>query len=396
MSRQGRPKGECRSAQREGAPPSGRAEGGGYDGAASRRLDLARLVAAVQTNCHIADARHAADMSLCTYLLQMREFYRWEQALPLGETLPREQVGAWLDDREALWQSLEARAFVPLPVGPVGLAAESPPPFDPFDVEALNARLLPLGLVYGAGLAGPRRPGFFLARLHALDQRDDGITLQVCGPELARGLFAPPAALCGDTVVLRRECLARWLWEKFEGFEVRRPDVPFRSVVRAYALDRDFGAALPRMLDELSRTLVLHELGEHRVGRRLEPDWAAMRMSLHSVRTDWQVRAVRDHLADLEVTLPELLDDGAATPIHFWFSGFDGLREQLFPSLRVAYRAWCDGDGGNALAGAVRCGAEHFRQLAEQVLALHRREGDRAEASVAALLGAPSAVCHGA
>jgi hypothetical protein len=45
---------------------------------------LATLVQAVQTNCHIADARHAADLTLCTYLLQMREFYRWEQGLPLG------------------------------------------------------------------------------------------------------------------------------------------------------------------------------------------------------------------------------------------------------------------------------------------------------------------------
>ena len=35
---------------------------------------LNRLVDAVQTNCHITDASHAADMTLCIYLLQMREF----------------------------------------------------------------------------------------------------------------------------------------------------------------------------------------------------------------------------------------------------------------------------------------------------------------------------------
>ena len=39
---------------------------------------MAALVQAVQTNCDIADARHARDVSLCTYLLGMREFYRWE------------------------------------------------------------------------------------------------------------------------------------------------------------------------------------------------------------------------------------------------------------------------------------------------------------------------------
>ncbi len=354
--------------------------------------ELALLTGAVQTNCHIADARHAADLSLCTYLLQMREFYRWEQALPWGTTLPHEQVGAWLDAREALWQSLEAQAFVPLPAQ-TGRPASAPMAFDPFDVESLNATLLPGGWVYGAGLAGPRRPGFFLAQLHALEQRDDGITVQVCGTELARGLFAPPAALLGDTIVLRRESLARWLWEKFEGFSVKRADVPFRAVVRAYGLDRDFAAALPRMLEELGATLVLHELGEHRAGRWLEPGWAAMRMSLQAPRTDLLVRAVRDHLADFEVTLPELLRRGEATSIHFWFAGLDGMREQLFPSLPAAYRAWRDGDGA-ALAGAVHRGAVHFRQLAEQVLALHRREGERAEASIAVLLDAASAVCR--
>ena len=39
------------------------------------------LLEAVQTNCHIADARHAQDLSLCTFLLQMREFHRWERGL---------------------------------------------------------------------------------------------------------------------------------------------------------------------------------------------------------------------------------------------------------------------------------------------------------------------------
>lgn len=37
-----------------------------------------QLVQSVQRNCHVADARHAREMTLCNYLLEMREFYRWE------------------------------------------------------------------------------------------------------------------------------------------------------------------------------------------------------------------------------------------------------------------------------------------------------------------------------
>ena len=38
---------------------------------------LGPFIEAVQRNCHIADARHAREMTLCTYLLEMREFFRW-------------------------------------------------------------------------------------------------------------------------------------------------------------------------------------------------------------------------------------------------------------------------------------------------------------------------------
>ena len=69
----------------------------------------------MQTNCHIADARSAADLSLCIYLLQMREFYRWEHGIAPLAPLPREAVGTWLAEREALWEALEPRDFVAVP-----------------------------------------------------------------------------------------------------------------------------------------------------------------------------------------------------------------------------------------------------------------------------------------
>lgn len=348
--------------------------------------ELTLLVAAVQTNCDIADARHAADLSLCNFLLQMREYYRWEHGLPLGAALPREAVGTWLARREGHWAELEDQDFVALP-------AHAGTGFDPFDVAGMNDFLRPHGLVYGAGLAGPERPGFFLAELQALRVRDDGVTVQVCGREHARSLFAPPAALQGDTIVLRRESLARWLWERFEAFGLRRAHGPFKAVADAYGLERDFHAGLPRMLDEQGETLVLHELGEYQVDRWLEPGWAAMRLALHNRRTELHVRAVRDHLADLSLTLPTLLERGADTAIHFWFATFEGVHAALFPSLSLAYEAWCAGDGGQALEEAVQRGRSHFDRLAEQLSALHRLNGDHAGPPIERLLTSPEAIC---
>ena len=353
---------------------------------------VAALAAAVQTNCHIADARHAADLTLCTYLLQMREFYRWEQGLPLGAPLPREAVGAWIAQRESEWERLDGSDFVALPSPAPG----APDAFDAFDVDAIGPPMAARGLAYGAALAARERPGFFLAELEALRPLDDGLTLQVCGRELARGLFAPPAALIGDTVVLRRESLARWVWEKFEAFAVRRADGAFKAVVDAYGLERDFHAALPRLLDEQGATLVLHEIGEHRAGRRLDPGWAALRLAPGiDRRADLQLRAVRDLIADLETTLPTLLERGDDRALHFWFATFDGLRAALCPALPGAYAAWRDGDAGRALARVCRDGGAHFAALADGLLALHARHGDGAAAPVAARLGDPASVFVG-
>lgn len=350
-------------------------------------MTLAALVDAVQTNCHIADARHAADLSLCIYLLQMREFYRWEHGHAFDAALDRDDVGRWLGRRETLWSELEGQPFVQLPFG--GRR------FDPFDADALNAELSAQGLYYGAGLAAADRPGFFLAQRHRVQCCDDGLVLQVCEREHARGLFAPPAALQnGQTIVLRRESLARWLWEKFEAFSLRRADGPFKALADAYGLTDGaaFVAALPQLVDDQCDTLVLHELGEHRAGRWLEPGWAAMRLALERRRTDLHVRAVRDHIADLEVTLPVLLHQGATKAMHFWFANYEGVRERMFPSLTTAYAAWQGGDSGRALSRAASAGAAHFRVLAEQVLDLHARLGSRAGPAIDRLLIAPQSV----
>lgn len=349
--------------------------------------DRTRLAAAVQANCHIADARHAADLSLCTYLLQMREFFRWEHRRPFGAELAREEVGAWIAEREALWERVHDRDFQRLPL-PDGRAA------DPFDVEAIDDTLRPCGLMYGAGLLGAGRPVFFLAERHGQMQREQVETL-VAGRELARGLQAPPAVLVDEhgtpRIVLRREALARWGWERFEAFTLRRTETSaFAAAVRGYGLDADFDAGLARFVDEQSEAVLLHELGELRVGRRLGPGWTELLLALPSRRGELHARAVRDQIADLETTLPALLDRGAATLIHVWFAAYDGIREALYPGLVEAYRAWRTGDDGAALRRACGTGRDHFERLAQQALQLQRC-GDAA--AIEALLSSRDAVC---
>lgn len=352
-----------------------------------------RLVQAVQTNCHVADARHAADLTLCTYLLQMREFYRWEQGLPLGATLPREAIGTWIAERETLWQELEEAELLTLP------AAGFRHGLDPFDVSTINRHLQAHGLVYGAGLVGQDRPVFFVAELQGRCQRE-GLQVLHLGREWARCLMAPPAVLARvdeqPTVLLRRESLARWCWEKFEAFSLRPHEgSAMHAAVQAYGLDRGFEAALPHWLDEQAEVMLLHELGERQAGDWLGPAWAAMRLDLTSRRADLFARAVRDHLADLETTLPTLLARDAQASLHMWFANFDGLREQLYPGLKRAYLAWRQGDGGAALQVACGVGLAHFRALGRGALDLHAGMGPEASGAIEALWQGQAAVCRG-
>ncbi|MBI5785364.1 MAG: hypothetical protein HZA64_07910 [Rhodocyclales bacterium] len=316
---------------------------------------MAPLIEAVQRNCHIADARHAREMTLCTYLLEMREYYRWEHDMPPGATLPREDIGRWISEREALWEGVVDEEFAPLPVAGAR--------HDAFAAVAVNEALLPQGLVYGAGIGRFRKPHFFLGRL-ARTETHDGLRVLVCDCEYARDLTAIPAALQGGTVIVRREALRQWLWEKAEAWGVKRQAGAMARALAAYDYDADPAAALARMAERETGTLILHERGEHAAGKLLGSGWEEMIAAFSSRRAELVVRALRDNLADCLVTLPALLEQADAASLHFWFANFDGLRRDLFPRLVAAY------EQGNAaaLADALAAGRGHWLRVAQDVL----------------------------
>ena len=289
---------------------------------------MAPLIEAVQKNCHIADARHAREMTLCTYLLEMREFYRWEHDLPPGATLPREDIGRWITEREALWEGVADAEFVPLPLADVL--------HEPFAAIDVNDALLPQGLVYGAGIGRFRKPHFFLGRL-ARTEMHDGLRVLVCECEYARDLTAIPAALQGGTVIVRREALRQWLWEKAEAWSMKRQAGAMARALAAYDFDVDPTSALARMTERETETLILHERGEHAAGKLLGPGWEEMIVGFTTRRAEIVARAVRDNLADCLVTLPAILEQDDDASLHFWFANFDGLRRGLFPRLAAAY-----------------------------------------------------------
>ena len=340
--------------------------------------NLPQLANAVQRNCDISDARHAGDYGLCTFLLKMREYYRWENELPFARTLPRDDLGDWLKAREQAWDRIEADEFAPLPLARGEL--------DPFDAEAANEELLPQGCVYSAGYGRWHKPVFFLGRLLRVEQRA-GLTIRISSCEYARELAAPPAMLQGRTIFVRLESVRRFLWEKIEEYQWRKQGKAMASALASYDFVADTEGALQRMADNEMETMILHEVGEAMAGELLGEEWGAMVLSLSRSRGEPVARAVRDLLADCLSTLPGLLERANLPALHFYFATFDAPRRELFPQALDAYEHFLRSGALDRLWQVVHEGKERWLASARELLALSPAAR---EAALQALL-APSA-----
>lgn len=323
-------------------------------------LNLGQLTYSVQQNCDVSDAQFAGHYSLCTFLLKMREYYRWECDLPLTASLPKKDVGNWLAQREQQWDKLGEQVLSPL------LAGDHI--FDPFDTAGLNASLAPLDVVYSGGYGLFGKPQFFLGALLRTEIHA-GVTFYVSGCEYARELGAAPAMALGETVFIRQECLRRLLWEKIEEWCWKsNADAPLAHAMACYPATHDLERTLERMTDNETRTLILHELGEVKVGFLLGPRWESLLAALSSSKAEFLARAVRDHCADCLVTLPALLEQDNRAALHFYFANFTGLRREIFPEAQSMYQRWCDGAGGAEWRELCERGVEHWTGVANRLL----------------------------
>jgi len=321
------------------------------------------LAETVQRNCHISDARHGADFSLCVYLMKMREYYRWEKRLPYGTALRNDQVGDWLAARERLWEELEEAEFEPLEI--CGMH------FDPFDTDGINACLEAEGLVYSGGLGNQVKPHFFLGDLERRASTGE-CSVFVVASEYARDLAAPPAMTRGDSIFVRRESLRRMLWEKLESWRWSRPNNALGRAFACYDFEGSLDTSLEAMTEREIEAVLLHETGEHEVGVCLGDDWNRLLMDLAHTPAELMARAVRDHLADCISTLPALAEEGDEPPLHFYIGNLTNMRKEIFPGLARAYDEWLQSSDTEPLSAIAELGAAHWERLAREMIAIHR------------------------
>ncbi|MEN8177951.1 MAG: Sfum_1244 family protein [Pseudomonadota bacterium] len=340
---------------------------------------LQQFCEAVQKNCHISDARQGADYGLCAYLMKMREYFRWEQGFGFADALPKDAVGDWLTEREALWNSLSECDFEPLPLG-----SEE---FAPFEVDAINAELEPLGLVYSAGYGAKNKPLFFVGHLERREQ-PGAVSVWVSGRELARDLTSPAAMNQGDRIFIRRESFRRLLWEKLETWRWRRPKNALGRAFTCYDFEHDLDGSLDAMVEKELNAVLLHEQGEYQVGCEVGERWNELVMDVAHTPAELMARAIRDHWADCRVTLPALIRQADPASMHFYVGGLNGMRETLFPKLQQAYEQWSNSGDWQPLEEAALQGQSHWAALGNELLGLHEQHGPAAHRPIKALVEA--------
>ena len=343
--------------------------------------ELLPTLEAVRTNCHIADAQHATDYTLCVYLLKMREYFRWEHSIPFDEALSHQQLTSWLSKRESQWESLEQNEFEQIPVRDTM--------HDPFDAEAINQSLNDLGFVYSSGYGRNMKPMFFLGSLETREQVN-GYTLVVSGKEYARDLASPPAMSLGKTIFVRRESLRRMLWEKVEEWRWNKPANAMQDALNCYDFDNAAEQSLDAMTDNELTSIKLHEIGEVMAGELLGEDWETMLASMPHSKAEIMVRAVRDHLADALSTLPGLLTDMNAASLHFYIANLTNMRKDLFPKLVAAYEIWTVSGNTQEFERLIGEATVHWQMLSEKMLGIYREQGNECQPAMISLIEANS------
>ncbi len=327
-------------------------------------MDIPQLINSVQLNCHISDARHAGNYTLCVYLLKMREFYRWEHQYNFTEKLSTDDIGNWLTRREALWNELDHEDYHSLTI--------EQSEYSPFDSQEINTKLIDNKLIYSGGYGVKNKPHFFIAELENT-KTINHYKIYISGKEFARDLTSPPAMSHDKTIFIRGESFKRLIWERTDEWRWNKPENAMARAIRCYDFDNNLEQALSSMTRNELDAAVLHEIGEIQAGESLQ-GWHQMMSDITFTQAEIMACAVRDHYADTLHTLPTLIENNNQASIHFYFANLTNMRKHIFPSLMKAYEKWSENNNINAIEKTISHAVNHWRDIAEQMLVLHQQD----------------------
>ena len=313
------------------------------------------LLRDIKFNCDVSDAQYWGYFSICGLLMRYRDLYRSEKGLAFRAEIGREDIGAWIQAKEATWPELEQRSFRSLI-----LDGKS---YDPFDLAGINRLLVPQGLIYGAGYGMYMKPTFFLARLVSVSEVD-GLMVYTSDAELVRDLFTSAGMLQGTSILLRLEPLTMLLMSRFSSLNPRKAtalDDAFAQYGFHYQqiIDSTFEERLKSMALRYSEAILYHERAE---AREQVPEWKDLLRTAGDRKAEHYIRAIKDLVADTSDHGPfkrmiETRDRGALS-LHLALA--EGFPKALFPEMKAAYALFLQNGEWELIEAARIAGRERF------------------------------------
>lgn len=298
------------------------------------------LLATIQENCDLSDARDSGIFSLCTLFLRLRNFYKWQHGLAPWEEADPGILLDWIQEREDHWQTIKDHTYQQLSL--------TDRQCDAFDAPMVNdylARNHP-DYLYGGGYGASMKSIFFLSRIG--ERRNiNGIEVILLTDDLARELAAPFAMHQQNTVYFRRQPFAFFLWDRIQegalsGKEILSYALSCYGLIDAQGKikHQKLKAEFDTIVSQETEAVLYHEIGE------LMPsplDGDTLRRIIRAYAGDLieiVARAIKDLLADTHDfgMLGHIISSGKNSSLAWYCVMLDGMRRELFPEIACAFR----------------------------------------------------------
>lgn len=305
----------------------------------------ASLLQTIKHNCDISDARDNGIYSICTLVLKLRNFYKWEHGLEPWHEPDSPVLLDWIAAKEEYWETINSESFLPITIHDENI--------DPFLLPVINKFLAADNHVYGAGYGRSMKAIFFMAEI--LEKRlVENCPTFVLGKEKARELSSPFAMLQDGVIYIRKEPMRFFFWDQIQEINPSCR-VAMQQALGAYGLMRD-GCNLHRdkliaVFDEIVENeldiFIYHEVGESQENVLNSTVLKNIIAAYPASALELLARAVKDILADTHPKglLSHIIMKEKKSSLGFYMSFLDGMRKLLCPELNAASKGfWNDGD----------------------------------------------------
>ena len=340
-------------------------------------ISVTRLQEQIQKNCDVSDANYAGLYSLCGLLLRMRDLYKWQHGLhPWQEPEPADLL-EWVDDREGLWETSAQRGIQPLTLG-----SES---FDPFDMTAINLRLRPLGLVYGAGYVLGMKPSFFLGEVTE-SRTLEGLQVDIVDRELARDIYMTPAMRQGRQIFARQSAMLFFIWDQIQEMRPSARDA-LAYALQQYNLDaealrrcpKELAPELHKVAGQEIETWIYHEVGEVNEDAFDGQLWHEMVSTYSNSPVEIFARVIKDLLADThsQGLLGHIVHNRIQSSLGFYVAFMRPFSRAVFPEIIEAFRRFMLTGDWSLISEARSRGHAKAESFAVRLVEIHEAGRER-------------------